>query len=426
MDDMLTGVNSVEEGQKLSDQLLNLLQSAGLCLRKWTSNCSELLEKIPVDLRDDRTVYDLDSPTSCIKTLGLKWQPTTDNFLFETPEYSNHDNPVTKRIAVSDSAKLFDPLGLVGPVIVAAKMYLQELWRNETSWDEPLNPPLQKQWRDFRKNLAELNNISIQRWVLSHTPVKQIQLHGFCDASEKAYGACIYIRSVSSDDTVTVNLLTAKSKVAPLATSRKQKRVCLPRLELSAALLLAHLYEKVSGALKIEIKPYFWSDSSIVLHWLAANPSRWKTFVANRVSEIQHLTANGKWNHVPGIENPADIISRGMDPAQLQHATLWWNGPNWLNEEPLIFPTKVASKVELPKEDLEERVTLAAHSIEPSFIFKLRSSFGDLKRLVAWILRFAHNAKLKNRDQRRYTHLTTEELNDSIKCLVRLAQHESR
>ena len=114
-----------------------------------------------------------------------------------------------------------------------------------------------------------------------------------------------------------------------------------------------------------------------------------------------------------------------MDPAQLQHATLWWNGPNWLNEEPLIFPTKVASKVELPKEDLEERVTLAAHSIEPSFIFKLRSSFGDLKRLVAWILRFAHNAKLKNRDQRRFTHLTTKELNDSIKCLVRLAQHES-
>ena len=80
-------------------------------------------------------------------------------------------------------------------------------------------------------------------------------------------------------------------------------------------LLLAHLYEKVSGALKIEIEPYFWSDSSIVLHWLATNPSSWKTFVANRVSEIQHLTANGKLNHVQVIDNPADIISRGMDPA---------------------------------------------------------------------------------------------------------------
>uniref|UniRef100_A0A182IEY1 Uncharacterized protein n=1 Tax=Anopheles arabiensis TaxID=7173 RepID=A0A182IEY1_ANOAR len=62
----------------------------------------------------------------------------------------------------------------------------------------------------------------------------------------------------------------------------------------------------------------FWSDSTIVLHWLSATPSRWKTFIANRVSEIQHITHGKEWRHVPGTDNPADIISRGMDADQLE------------------------------------------------------------------------------------------------------------
>ncbi|XP_062714021.1 uncharacterized protein LOC134290831 [Aedes albopictus] len=372
MDDLLTGVTEVAEGRQLCSQLLDLLQSAGLCLRKWSSNCPTLLEHLPSELRDERTVLDLEA-SAPIKTLGLKWQTSADEFLFDVPDW-NSSSIITKRIALSDAAKLFDPLGLVGPVIVQAKIYLQDVWRSQKGWDEPLDDELQQRWHEFRENLLALRNLSVPRWVAPFVNPASTQIHGFCDASLKAYGACLYIRVTADDGTISVNLLTAKSKVAPLADSRKQKRVCLPRLELSAALLLAHLFQKVQTAINLEAQTFFWSDSTIVLHWLSATPSRWKTFVANRVLEVQHATVGGLWAHVPGCENPADIISRGMDPEQLKTTNSWWHGPDWLSKSSRFWPAFVhTSNEDFPPENLEERqVALAVHTIPPNPIFALR------------------------------------------------------
>ncbi|XP_062716565.1 uncharacterized protein LOC134291988 [Aedes albopictus] len=389
MDDLLTGVTEIAEGQQLCSQLLDLLQSAGLCLRKWSSNCPTLLEHLPSELRDERTVLDLEA-SAPIKTLGLKWQTSTDEFLFDVPDWNSSPN-ITKRIALSDAAKLFDPLGLVGPVIVQAKIYLQDVWRSQKGWDEPLDDELQQRWHEFRENLLALRNLSVPRWVTPVVKPASTQIHGFCDASLKAYGACLYIRVTADDGTISVNLLTAKSKVAPLADSRKQKRVCLPRLELSAALLLAHLFQKVQTAINLEAQTFFWSDSTIVLHWLSATPSRWKTFVANRVSEVQHATVGGLWAHVPGCENPADIISRGMDPEQLKTTNSWWHGPDWLSKSSRFWPAFVhTSNEDFPPENLEERqVALAVHTIPPNPIFSLRSSYVALLRREAFREEFA-------------------------------------
>ncbi|XP_055622283.1 uncharacterized protein LOC129765871 [Toxorhynchites rutilus septentrionalis] len=426
MDDLLTGVDDILEGQQLCSQLLVLLQSAGFCLRKWSSNCSQVLEHFPAELRDERTVFDLNSSSAPIKTLGLKWQTTTDEFLFDVPKW-NDTAIITKRIALSDAAKLFDPLGLVGPVIVQAKIYLQDLWRSQKEWDEPLDNDLQQRWLEFRKNLDALRNLSVPRWVVPVVKPVSIEMHGFCDASEKAYGACIYLRALAEDGSVYINLLTAKSKIAPLGDSRKQKRICLPRLELSAALLLAHLFQKVQNAISLVTKAFFWSDSTIVLHWLSATPSRWKTFIANRVSEIQHATAGGLWAHVSGSENPADIISRGMDPEQLISTQNWWHGPDWLTNPSRFWPAFVrTSDEDFVSEDLEERpVTLAVQLIPANPIFALRSSYTALLRLIAWVRRFTFNTRPANRTHRRLGLLNAAELEEACKCLVRIAQQEA-
>ncbi|XP_040175623.1 uncharacterized protein LOC120908545 [Anopheles arabiensis] len=289
MDDMLTGVNSITEGQRVCQQLIDLLASGGFCLRKWATNNRQIFEHLPQHLQDERTILNLDAKSPIIKTLGLKWNVSTDAFVFNIPRW-NADNI-------------------------------------------------------------------------------------------KAYGAAIYLRSTNTDGRVTTNLITAKSKVAPLADSRKQKRVCLPRLELSAALLLAHSYEKVSDALKLQVETIFWSDSTIVLHWLSATPSRWKTFITNRVSEIQHITHGKEWRHVPGTDNPADIISRGMDADQLETSTLWWHGPDWLAQPSEEWPnTHQPRQEEFTTDELEERpICMAAQSVAPNELFSLRSTFTGLQ-----------------------------------------------
>lgn len=116
--------------------------------------------------------------------------------------------------------------------------------------------------------------------------------NGFADASNLAYAAAVYLKVVSQSGHVTITLLVSKSKVAPL------KPLSIPRLELSAAVLLSRLVEFVRQSLEISaIKTYCWTDSTTVLTWVTQHPSKWKVFVANRVAEIQTRAPDCTWRH---------------------------------------------------------------------------------------------------------------------------------
>lgn len=94
--------------------------------------------------------------------------------------------------------------------------------------------------------------------------------------------------------------------------------------EAPAAQLLAKLMNKVTSSLTINIDDiYYWSDSTIVLDCIHSEAVQWKTFLGNRVSDIQERTDKNKWRHVRTEMNPADIISRGINPTELPDAELW-------------------------------------------------------------------------------------------------------
>lgn len=423
MDDMISGADTIEQGRLLCAEVTDLLQSAGFKLRKWASNSRQLLDTLPPELCEMGEELLLD-PNKSIKALGLKWTPGQDQLGFDVPHWTVEER-ICKRSVVSDAARLFDPLGLIGPVIVVAKCFLQELWEKKVDWDEPLDTEMSQRWLNLKQEMAYVSELTVPRRVVGEK-AEIVELHGFSDASQKAYGACIYVRSMMADGNIKVELLCAKSKVAPIDNSKKQKRVTLPRLELSAALLLCHLWQKVKTSTKSEFKTVFWVDSTITLHWINGHPARWKAFVANRVSEIQHLTEKSQWYHVPGEENPADIISRGMLPCQLKDNAIWWHGPKWLSQ-PIDWESHTNfPHTNLTPSELEERqVVLTVKTDTTNPLFSLRSSYTALIRLVAYLLRFKANSQKINRTNRRKGVLSVVEMREATNTLTRLAQAET-
>lgn len=231
-------------------------------------------------------------------------------------------------------ARLFDPLGWAAPVLIYAKIFMQDLWLSGCEWDDPLSPELTTRWTRYRASLCLLEEVRLSRW-LRVTAESRFQLHGFSDASERAYAAAVYLRVVEDTGQVWTHLLTARTKVAPLRTQS------MPRLELCGALLLARLLDQVITSLTIASDATFaWTDAQVVLGWLHSHASRWKPFVANRVAEVQRLLPGEKWRHVRTSSNPADLATRGISPAELQGSDLWWFGPTWLKGSQDDWPAR--------------------------------------------------------------------------------------
>uniref|UniRef100_A0A2S2QB76 Uncharacterized protein n=1 Tax=Sipha flava TaxID=143950 RepID=A0A2S2QB76_9HEMI len=324
MDDFLSGAETKDEAATLIRQLIDVMNSAGMKLRKWSSNDIDLLKSIlPDEDIELSNYYDIGGSTK--KILGLYWDAHTDKLRFKMSPGVGSTTAISKRDILSDIASIFDPLGLVGPVVIRAKIMLQALWREKVNWDEPIPIGVREEWLKYRNLLPALNNLSISRKILGDLSVGHIEIHGFSDASEVAYGCCLYVRYATGTGSYSTSLICAKSKVAPIKT------LSIPRLELCAALLLSRLAAKIIPKLQLNIKRrYFWTDSTIVLAWISSPAANWKVFVGNRVSEIQDKTSCSEWRHISSKENPADVISRGCCPSKLTENVLWWTGPEWI------------------------------------------------------------------------------------------------
>ncbi|XP_062713979.1 uncharacterized protein LOC134290792 [Aedes albopictus] len=427
VDDLFSGAKTVEETIELRKELDSLLSAGGFELRKWASNAEAVLEGVSPDNRALKTSVDLDRD-QCIKSLGLHWEPATDQLRYKIDLPTTDENPLTKRIALSQIARLFDPLGLVGPVITSAKLFMQALWTlkaddgHRWGWDQPLPPSYTELWHNYTTKLPLLNELRIERCVVCSNP-SSIQLHFFSDASEDAYGACCYIRSSNSVGEIKTALLTAKSKIAPL------KQQSIPRLELCGALLAAELYKKVAASLRITAETYFWVDSTIVICWLNSTPSTWTTFVANRVSEIQLATQNCTWNHVSGQHNPADHISRGLSAEILLHNELWWKGPQWLTLDQQFWPSQQMMNEPNSSAIPETRKVSATASPtmnEPSFIdlfVNKFSNYNKMLRVAAYCRRFILHCQKNPKPTTKI--ISVEEMHGAETSLIRLVQQQS-
>lgn len=411
VDDLLTGADSIEEIEIIRTQVSDILRTAGFNLTKWFSNYDDN-SNMPI-IGKTLQVNCSDST----KALGTFWLPKNDTFKYHLDE-SFHDLKATKRNILSVSARLFDPLGLLCPVVTKAKMLLQELWLQKLDWDESIPIRLNTSWEDFKHNLSRIDSIEIPRYVLTSMN-SSCQIHGFADASMRAYGCCIYVRNEISGQLFS-RLLTAKSKVAPIKTKS------LPRLELCAAHLLAKLWSKLKTMLNCGVESItFWTDSEITLHWIRSHPSTLQTFVSNRVSEIQELSNGITWRHVPSKQNPADIVSRGCNVDELRDS-IWFEGPQFLLEEQAKWPVNKHFTISEELDSLEKRKTcnviLAVEEKSDPFFGMIErySSYNKLLRSFAYIFRFIDVCKGNRQNYGK--PLTAKEMQWSFLKIVEIIQ----
>ncbi|XP_065074640.1 uncharacterized protein LOC135698542 [Ochlerotatus camptorhynchus] len=429
VDDLISGSSNITDAINLRKQLQTLLARGGFELRKWASNESAVLEDVSAENKALQQPVDLDHD-QLIKTLGLHWDPTADvlRYKVKMPQL-DATSTLTKRLALSYIAQLFDPLGLVGPVVTTAKLFMQSLWTLKNSngniwgWDEELPAVARDRWQSYHEQLPLLNQLKIKRFVMCPNASK-LQLHFFSDASENAYGACAYLRSENVSGQVKVALLTSKSKVTPL------KQQSIPRLELCGALLSTELYAKITSSLSLQAETYFWVDSTTILSWLKSPPSTWTTFVANRVSKIQLSTSSSIWRHVAGEQNPADCLSRGTSTEFLLTSKLWWQGPQWLQGDLTDWPISPqgSSTMHSPGEVRKTPATIFSATVEDSFIDSYVNRFSNYQRMIrvtSYCKRFLQNCRLQNLLRPASHVITMEEKAGAENTLIRLVQQQT-
>ncbi|GFT71847.1 integrase catalytic domain-containing protein [Trichonephila clavipes] len=393
-DDLITGTNSKEDAKKLVSQVIELMKKGGFPIRKWASNESSVLESLPTELRSSSGSLHIEED-HLMKILGIIWNSKEDTFRINISP-PNEVRP-TKRQLLSTIAKIYDPLGFLSPTTIQLKILMQDIWKENVSWDDPVTDCIFESWTQFKNQMKHLADIQIPRYLAEDATAKRVLLIGFCDASQRAYAAVFYLRTELVTGKVHVSMITSKTRVAPV------KSITLPRLELLAALLLSELYVVVLESLRKQME----------------------NLCCQSYLKNSKMTSEASWHHVKSQENPADCASRGIAASKLKVHKLWWSGPQWLSQDSLHFPSidlSTSCEEDVKCEEKSSTVlTNVSTSSQGSYLLEIiakYSSFSRLIRVIAWCKRYIKNCRLS-----RVTGvLTSKEVDDATKIVIQTVQ----
>ncbi|XP_030843475.1 uncharacterized protein LOC115924777 [Strongylocentrotus purpuratus] len=345
------------------------------------------------------------------RTLGVQWCVESDAFQFRV---HFNDKPPTRRGIMSSVSSIFDPLGLVATVLLVGKRILQTLCRDGYAWDDPISEEIRSEWEKWRNDILHLASLNIPRCYKPEKfdVIKSAELHHFSDASTEGYGQCSYLRLIDDKGSVCTTLVMGKSRVTP------SKPVTIPRLELTAAVISVKVSTFLMKELEYsDVTQFYYTDSRVVLGYIANDSKRFHIFVANRVQKIRDHTTPEDWRH------------------SLIKSKLWWSGPGFLQERET--PPPDTEYVEPSSNDPEVKKASAFNvqteaSNYPSMLerFQSYSNWFRLKRAVALCQRYMK--KLRDRCFKTATTapdantpLTVDELQHAERLILRLTQEEA-
>ena len=373
MDDICDSVNTVTEAKQLAKDLDIILETGGFNVKGWVSNKS-LEDHMQSEKPAEMAVF---RRNVAEKVLGMAWNNQADTLTFNVDSDAidhvirggqlSSEGKLTKRLLLSQVARIYDPLGLAAAFLIRAKIGLQELWQAGVDWDEDAPLAVREKWKDLFREMKELSRVEFPRSLTRADAEEPPMLCVISDASQYAFGACAYSRQRINDDQYQVRLIAAKSRVAPL------KQLSIPRLELQAAVLASRLAKTIQEESRMKFQAVkFFTDSTITLAWIQ-NPSRnFKPFVSARVGEIQS----------------------NADPSE------WSNGPEFLQKPEELWPQEEAKPVSEENLELRQNKTVCeVKKIDEAIDPKRFSSWKNRVRVTARIQRLANKMRLRRHTQ---------------------------
>ncbi|XP_062540966.1 uncharacterized protein LOC134209009 [Armigeres subalbatus] len=424
VDDFLDSVETEEEAVKLISTVKMIHAAAGFQIGKFHSNSSRVLSLLGESAKPAVKSMNLDKQGETERVLGMVWLTTEDVFTFDTAvlpsiqQLVKSDTVPTKRQVLRAVMTLFDPLGLIAHYVVHGKILMQEIWRSETDWDEPIANYLHDMWYRWIELLGQLCDVKVPRCFFSEARPEALQLHVFVDASELAYAAVVYLR-LDIGAGRRCALVASKTKVSPL------KPLSIPRLELQAAMLGARLAQSIGSSLTLQIDSrFFWSDSSTVLSWLRSERRRYHQFVEFRVAEILSLTSIDEWRYVPTKLNAADDATKWGSGPGFQPDQRWFQGPAFLYDPVKQWPSN-ERVVSATSEELRSMFLHRTTVIESLLDLSRFSNWNRLLRTTAYVFRAVAIFQNQRTTSGHYRVLQKEEFAKAEAAIRRQIQAEA-
>ncbi|XP_071094647.1 uncharacterized protein [Haliotis cracherodii] len=406
VDDGFCSVPTPCEAVSLINESRSVCAMKSPYLHKFISNSKEVMSAIPPEDHVSG-VQDIEIDCDALPTeraLGVQWCAESGCFMFQIQLDSHQDKVVTRRTILSMVSSIFDPIGLLAPVILRGKAILQELCKDQYDWDTLVSDGIFKAWNAWKTDLKSFHDLRIPRCVKPHDfgNVVATELHHFSDASMTGYGQCSYLRLMNEHEQVHCSLIMGKARVAPV------KSVTIPRLELTAALTSVKVGQFLTHELDLgEVQNFYWTDSRIVLGYISNDFCRFHVYVANRIQQIRDKTSPKQWHHVSSSDNPADCASKGLTVNKLL-TSKWLSGPDFLWEKEIPSPNSTSEyfvAADDPEMKGKKSAVLACETDEnspPYSILQRLEYFSDwfrAKRAVAHCLNLKRKLrKSKQRD----------------------------
>ena len=347
MDDCASGCETEEERRKTIDDLQIAVGRTGFTFKGFTvSGCDP-----PPHLSHDG---------KSVTVLGMKWLPNGDFSQLNIAEQNFSKKSRGRKLGKSSTvpealtltncagraAEVFDPRGLVAPIVGGFKLDISRLHRVCNGWGDPIPNELKECWSKNFDVINEIGNIKFNRAVVPSDAVDMnMETINVADAGESLVCAAVYVRFLRRDGSHSCQLIFARTKVIHDHT--------IPRAEMVAAVLNASTGFVVKSSLKERVKrSWYVTDSQVTLYLISSTTAALKTWPRNRVVEVNRLSDRKRWFHTKRGNMVADLGTRkGATVQQVSPGSPWIEGLPWMRKDSSEFPLATVEDIKLSASD---------------------------------------------------------------------------